>query len=149
MKSKLIPHSLLKTSEILKKNIENQAHLVLIQLKNNRFKVVSKENYGNFSLVEKEYYTIKGKLEDQNSFTQISYQVNGNSIFNTLSIIIPIMALPTAIIPMISGGKAYLFASLIGYLIVSSLLIIIFKYQEKLLRVKGEKEFEIFLNNIG
>lgn len=146
MKNKIIKHSLIDAQALLKEIVQTRPLLVLKKLTSTNFHIVSKENYGQLSLVEKEYYTIKGKIKAINQGTQISYKVSPNATFRTFSIIFPIMFLPTLIIGSTVGNTEKLLTNLLIYVLVCGVVILFLLNQEKQLKVKGEREFEVFLN---
>ncbi|GEM_PF-5793306 len=146
MKNKIVRHSLIKTQSLLEEKIQTRPLLVLRKLDSSSFHIVSKKNYGQLSMVEKGYYTVKGKIKAINQETQISYKVSPNSTFRTFSIIFPIMFLPTLIIGSTSGNTEKLLTNLLIYFLVCSLVILFLLNQERQLKKKGELEFKAFLN---
>lgn len=142
---------LLKTSkevsERMKQQLKGNKLLVSKQLNEERFKIVSQKNYGTLSMIEKEYYTIKGKLNEQDDQTEVTYEVKGNATFGMIATVVPLMLLPLVLFGAAGGDESNFFTCLIIYLVVAGIAVMLSLKQERKLRTLGEQDFESFLEN--
>lgn len=111
------------------------------------FYLFSKKNYGSFSMIEKPYYNIKGKFEEQGRKTKISYEIKGNSTFRVMSIVLPLMMLPTAILPA-AGDKSNLLIGIAAYLLMSGIAVFWALSQERKLQKLGLSDFKNLIEKI-
>lgn len=142
-----VPFTIPNIQLIMKQKLQNSPNLILRQINPRTFKIVSKQNFGQISMVEKEHFTIKGRFNPQRSNTLISYEVKGNATFSIFSIILPIMLLPTLIIGA-AGNKEFFFTNISIYVLISGLSIAFLLNLEQQYRRKGAQVFKEFLNSL-
>ena len=126
-------------SAILKSNA-----LLLKRIDNTGFYFLSRKNYGTLSMVEKEYYRIKGKFKAIGDQTEITYEIKGNATYRILSVVLPIMMLPTVFLSA-TGDKGNLINGLVIYLFLSGIAVLGLLSREKKLVKMGENDFKRLL----
>jgi len=136
-----------EVSEKMKQQLKENKLLLSKQLNGERFKIVSQKNYGTLSIVEKEYYTIKGKFNKQDDQTEIAYQVKGNATFGMISTVVPLILLPIVLYGAAGGDESNFFTCLITYFAMAGIVVFFSLNQERKLRSLGEKDFGAFLKN--
>lgn len=144
----LIDKPLHEVKQELEQAIKADGALILKRWNKARFLIVSKQNFGNFSMIEKEHYTITGSLKAINDQTELSYKIRPNSTFGVLSIIVPIMLLPTLLIGFMGANQnedASLAGNSIVYFFLAGAALFFFLRQERSLKKAGILQFQQLL----
>ncbi len=141
--------SLKEIKESMEVAIQKSHSLILKNIDETGFHVLSRKNYGIMSMIEKDYYQIKGKFKKEDNQTTINYEVKPNATFRVLSIVLPIMMLPTLIFGFIGEDEGNILTGLLFYLLPTGLVVFWTLYQEKNLKLMGEKDFELLLEKIN
>ena len=149
MTQKIITQQPLKeVKEKIEAAITRSNSLLIKKMDERSFYLLSKKNYGSLSMIEKEYYNIKGKWQQQGAQTELSYEVKANSTYWIMSVILPIMMLPTIFLGAVGGDKLNLLTGLMMYLVLSGIAIFWTSRQSKKLKAMGQKDFEGLLESI-
>ena len=122
------------------REISKDKHLLLKKIDGTKFEVVSKNNFGNFNMIEKEFFFIKGEFMDINNQKLIYFKIRGNSTFRTLAVVIPLFTSPLLIFSFEKNFKQENSLIMI-YLIISGLSVSILLYQEYRMKKQGERYF--------
>lgn len=124
------------------REISKDKHLLLKKIDGTKFEVVSKNNFGNFNMIEKEFFFIKGEFMDINNQKLICFKIRGNSTFRTLAVVIPLFTSPLLIFSFEKNFKQEnSLIMLMIYLIISGLSVSILLYQEYRMKKQGERYF--------
>lgn len=124
------------------REISKDKHLLLKKIDGTKFEVVSKNNFGNFNMIEKEFFFIKGEFMDINNQKLIYFKIRGNSTFRTLAVVIPLFTSPLLIFSFEKNFKQENSLIMIMiYLIISGLSVSILLYQEYRMKKQGERYF--------
>jgi hypothetical protein len=117
--------------------------------KDNRFELQSVDNFGSFSMIEKEDYYVSGIFIDDNGHTLIKYKIRSNITFKILCFVIPLMSLPTLIIGLKSASnKKIVSENLLLYLVITVVSIVLLLYKENALKLKGNKQFNQIISTL-
>lgn len=145
-------HTTLSPIELAKKIkelIEKNKALVLKKADERGFYIISRDNYGSLSMLEKEYYTIKGSFERQDNSTIVSYEIMGNVTYKTIRLVLPIMMIPTIFLGAIGGKSSAILSGLLIYLALAGLVIYWTTRQERKLERLGKREFTAILDQLN
>lgn len=124
------------------REISKDKYLLLKKIDGTKFEVVSKNNFGNFNMIEKEFFFIKGEFMDINNQKLIYFKIRGNSTFRTLAVVIPLFTSPLLIFSFEKNFKQENSLIMIMiYLIISGLSVSILLYQEYRMKKQGERYF--------
>lgn len=141
------------TADVLKNKmiqvLENQDHkdLLLVAFNEGKFIIRSQKDFGSLSTIEKEYYKVKGNITEMENNASINYEVKPNATFRTLLYIIPLMLLPTIIIPLM-GSKSNILEGIILYLLIFGIVSFLLVRKERSLKELGMRDFTAFLEEI-
>jgi chromosomal replication initiation ATPase DnaA len=134
------------------KVIANEKWMKMKKMKGDKFELISTDKF-EVNMIEKEHYHVLGQLISSNNQTQINYKVRANDTFKILSFVIPLMAFPTLLIGMMSAksnthDNSQFLPNIFIYLLIVFLSTSIFFYQDRKLRLKGDKHFRNLIKNL-
>jgi hypothetical protein len=132
---------------IFSKVVGKDKQLILKKLNGQKFELTSAAKYEKVNMMEKERYFISGQFVESDGKTHLNYTIRANATYRIIGfLILPLMSLPTLVLGLartkaINEGASNGWLNVLIYSVIVILGGGICLFQDRKLRVEGERAF--------